>query len=236
MCKLAFPDATLPPLGADEKLRGRSAVQDYIGRLSAAEEARRAGKPLMAYFYVRTTTGTGRKAKPTRQTTACTTVERLFTGRDTGIGTASKFFVLCDVDVSKVDARANPVFNSHTAPAIALLDSKGNLVSLLSGKISATSLLRAMMQTLAKSGISSAKVTVGKRILSLISKFENERASAERRRASATSGIAAAKKKNQRSRIASLQGLLEKAGRTLETAKKALAAQQKLWADLFARS
>ncbi|MHC5059268.1 MAG: thioredoxin domain-containing protein [Planctomycetota bacterium] len=233
MCNVDLPDAGLPPLGPDERLSGRGAIQDYLGRLSAAEEARRASKPLMAYFYVRTSQAAGRKVKPTRQTNACRMVERLFDGSDTGIGTAAKFFVTCDIDVSRVDPRQNPVFNSRTAPAIALLDSKGNLVSLLSGKITSSSLLRGMMLTLAKSGISSAKVTIGKKILSQIAKLENERSSASLRRSSAEGGLAEAKKKRQRSRIASQQNVLRKAEEVLKQATKALAEQKKLWEDLF---
>ncbi len=236
MCKVDLGDAGLPSLGADEKLRGREAVQNYLSRLGPAGEALSAGKPLLAYFYTRATTGTGRKAKPTRQATACKTVERFFSGSDTGIGTAAKFFVTCDVDVSKVGPRENPVFNSLTAPAIALLDSKGNLVSLLSGRISGSSLLRAMMQTLAKSGISTAKITVGKNILGQISKFENQKVSAESRHASAQRGLAEAKRKRQRARVSSQQGLIERASRTLKEATEALAAQKKLWEDLFSRA
>jgi hypothetical protein len=230
MCKVILGDAGLPSVGADERLRGRTAVQDYLGRLSPADEARRAGMPLMAYFYVR------KRGKATRQMTACMMTARLFTGSDTGIGTASKFFVTCDVDVSSVGPRMNPVFNAQTAPAIVLLDSKGNLISLLTGRISASSLLRAMMQTLARSGVSTAKITVGKKILSQISKFENEKVSAELRYSSAQRGLAEAKRRRQRARIASQQGLVEKASRTLKSAAEALARHEKLWDDLFAKS
>ncbi|MHC4248767.1 MAG: thioredoxin domain-containing protein [Planctomycetota bacterium] len=233
MCSVELPNAGLPPLGPDERLSGRGAIQDYLGRLSAAEEARRANKPLMAYFYVRTSQAAGRKVKPTRQTNACRMVERLFDGSDTGVGTAAKFFVTCDVDVSNVNRSQNPIFNAQMAPIIALLDSKGNLVSLLSGKITSSSLLRGMMQTLAKSGISSAKVTVGKRILGQIAKLENERSSASLRCSSAQRGLALAKKKRQMSRIASEQNVLRKAEEMLKQATKALAEQKKLWEDLF---
>jgi hypothetical protein len=237
MCKLDFGEAGLPGLGADEKLRGRSAVQDYLGRLSAAEKARRAKTPLMIYFYIQNPKAApGKKAKPSRQANACRTTERLFGGRDLAIGTASKFFILSDVDVTKVDPATNPVFNSRTAPAIALLDSSGNLVSLLSGKISAGTLLRGMMQTLVKSGISAAKISVGKRILTQIKSLENERATADLRRASAEKRLAEAKKKRKPSRIISEQTLLRRVGQTLEVATKALAAKEKLWEELFAKS
>lgn len=234
MCKLEFGEAKLPPVGADEKLRGRSAIQDYLGRISLAEEARKANKPLMVYFYVQTpATVGGKRVKPTKQATACRTVERLFNGGDTGIGTAAKFFVLCDVDVSKVNPGENTAFNSFTAPMIVFLDSKGKLVSFFSGKISGNSLLGAMMQTLARSGINAAKVAVGKRVLGRIRTIENERASAERRRTVAEKGLADAKKKRQMSRVASQTSIMKKAGQTLEKAVKALAEQEKLWEDIF---
>lgn len=234
MCGLRFGQAKLPSLGADEKLRGRSAVQDYLARLSSAEKARRANKPLMAYFHVRTSgTPGGRKTKLTRQATACRDVDRLFDGRDTGIGTAAKFFVVSKVDVSKVGPRENPLFNMQTAPAIALVDSKGNLVSLLSGKIYASALLKAMMQTLARSGIGAAKIAVGRGILDQISKLENERVPAERRRAAAQKALAEARKKRYATRVASQQAVLRKAEEALERVTKALAEQEKLWADLF---
>lgn len=237
MCKLDFDEAKLPPVGADEKLRGRSAIQDYLGRLSSAEEARKANKPLMVYFYVpMPKTVGGKKVKPTRQATACRTVQRMFDGGDLGIGTAAKFFVLCDVDVSKVNPRENAVFNLLTAPAVALLDSKGKLVSLLSGKISGSSLLRAMMQTLARSGINAAKIAVGKKILGRIRTLENARVAAERRRTSAEKALAAAKKKRQVARVASQEGILKSAGRKLELAAKTLAEHEKLWEDLFKKS
>jgi hypothetical protein len=232
MCKVDLPDAGLPPVGPDERLSGRTAVQDYLGRLSAAEEARRANRPLLAYFYVRTTQGVGRKAKPTREATACRTVERLFDGSDKSVGTAARFFVLCDIDVSKVDRAQNPVFNAQTAPAIALLDSKGNLVSLLSGKITGSSLLRAMMQTLARSGVSSAKVVVGQGILDQIMRLENERVAAGARRSAAERGLVDAKKKGQPSRIESQQSALRRAEEALKQAQEALAEQKKLWEDL----
>lgn len=234
MCKLDFSEAKLPPVGADEKLRGRSAIQDYLGRLSLAEEARKANKPLMVYFYVETPPVVGgKRVKPTKQATACRTVARLFDGGDLGIGTAAKFFVLCDVDVSKVTPRENTAFNSFTAPMIVFLDSKGNLVSFLSGKISGSSLLGAMMQTLARSGINAAKVAVGKRVLARIRLLENERSSAERRRIAAEKGLADAKKRRQMSRVASQMGIMKKAGQTREKAAKALAEQEKLWEDIF---
>lgn len=234
MCKLEFGEAKLPTVGADEKLRGRSAIQNYLGRLPQAEEARKANKPLMVYFYVQMPKAVGRKkVKPTKQAMACRTVERLFDGGDTGVGTAAKFFVLCDVDVSKVTPRENAVFNLFTAPTIAFLDSKGKIVSFLSRKITGSSLLRAMMQTLARSGINAAKIAVGKKILGRIRTLENERASAERRGTAAKKALAAAKKKRQVARIASQQRLMKKATQALELATKTLAEHEKLWEDLF---
>jgi hypothetical protein len=234
MCKLDFSEGNLPAREEDEKLRGRTAIQDYLGRLPAAREAREAGKPSMLYFYVTTPKAVaGKRARPSRQVTACLKVQRLFDGSNTSIGTAAKFFVLSDIDVSKVSVKDNPIFNSHTAPAIAFLDSKGKIASILSGKITSSSLLRAMVQTLSKSGIRGAKVTLGARILKQILKLENEKASATQRRTDAARGLSEAKRKRQASRMASEQNVIRKADATLKRVVEILAEQNKLWENLF---
>jgi hypothetical protein len=234
MCRLEFDEGKLPPPGDDEELGGDSAIQDYLGLLPAAEHARRAGKPLMVYFYVNPPKPVeGKKVKPSRQSTACANVGRLFNGSDMAIGIAAKFFVLCDIDVSKVDRSTNPVFNSLDAPVIALLDAKGKLVSVLSEKISGTSLLRAMIQTFAKSGIQPAKISIGKSILKNIEDLENSRESAAAQCFAAKSSLEQAKKDKKASLIALLQRFVKKTETKLESVTKALAAQNKLWEDLF---
>lgn len=215
-----------------EKLSAKS-LAEYLGNLPGADEAKAQKKPVLFYYYSKARRGSGRAAKPTPQAEACGVLEKnLFGGRNKRIGVAAKFFACLKLNVTSVTPQKNPVFNALRAPIVVLMASDGSVVSTLSRKITAGSLLSAMIITMRKSGIDTRKISTGESVLKKISSLEDRKALLRTRQKSAEGALKQAKASRRRSRVASAERHLKTVHAQLKEVEEVLSAAYDAWKKL----